>query len=370
MTRTRLALAMMAAALVPIGAAAQSTSIQFQNTSTTAGPVQVPILNNSQIQFDENGNLVASCELETGTTVCKGMTTGPSTAAPTLSLSASPLTIKAGETSRLTWTTGNTPQICLPSIPGGSPALSAWTGTSTDVKLKSVGGSNQDLTFTTPGNYNLALRCWNEGGASPLRTASITVEESDVVIDPGCTIDPNLADPWYTPAGYTERVVSWSSAFNNTQFFTPTTYLHPIGSRTINDQSVSNNYIVIPFTPVAGQNYKLDWAEAQAVALVGYFAARPAHAVYVTIRKCRGDFRKENNQSSDDSLKRGCRRAGQKNNINFNTTLAASSTSTCAIEAGKQYYVNILFADPTSESPSISCETGTKCEANFQPNLN
>lgn len=369
MKHTRLALAMMAVALVPLGAAAQSTTIEFQNTSTSSGPVQVPILNNSQIQFDEDGNLVASCEIEPGTTVCKGMNTGPSIDAPTLTLSASPLTIEAGQTSRLTWTTGNAPQLCMPSIPSGSPALSAWTGTTTDVKLKTAGGSNQDVAFNSPGTYNLSLRCWNEGGASPLRTATVTVEESPIPID-GCQIDPNLADPWYTPSGYNERVVNWSAAFNNTPFFTPTTYLHPIGSRTISNGSVANNYIVIPFIPVAGQNYKLDWAEAQAVSLVGYLSARPAHAVYVTVSKCRGDFRKENNTSSDDSLKRGCRRAGQKNNINFNTTLASSSTSTCAVTAGQQYYVNILFADPTEETPSVSCETGSLCEANFQPNWN
>lgn len=368
MKHTRLALALMAVALVPLGAVAQSTSIRFENTSTDSGPVQVPVLDGTPMAFDEDNNLVASCELEPDTTVCKGMNTGPSAAAPTLTLGASPATIEEGQSSRLTWTTGNAPQVCVPSA---SPALSAWTGTTSDVKLKSVNGSFQDVTFTSPGTYSLSLRCWNEGGASPLRTASVTVEESEnPPPSDGCTIDPNLADPWYTPSGYTERVVSWPDAFNDTPFFTPTTYMNPIGSFVISNASVATNYISIPFVPQADTSYKISWWEAQAIPVVGYNAGRPARTAYLTVSKCKGDFRKEDNQSADTSLKRGCRRASQTGSIGFSSKISTSTTSTCAVTPGEQYYLNVLFADPNEALPSVSCVSGERCEINTVPSFN
>lgn len=357
----------LAALLLPIAAFAQDTTIRFTNSTPV---VDVPILNGSTPVIDQDGNIYAQCQLQTGLGVCEGLDTAPAGTPPTLTLArsdgASPVTTDTGIT--LAWTTGNAPALCYASA---SPSDAAWSG------AKSVSGGSQALTFSTTGSKTYSLTCYNNSGASPTRSVTVSVQAGST--DPP---DPEPANCDAIPSiGKTKTQRTWGQAFfdlstagdgslRGLPFFTPTSYLHPIGSYSTvvatgptgmsGGVGMSTNYLTIPFVPVAGQAYKLDWAEAQPVAVTGYNPSRHASTAFVTISPCPGDFRAENNSSSDQFLKRGCRRSGEKNSIAFSTRITSSTTSNCAVVAGEAYYLNF----------NLTCASGTKCEVNVVPNTN
>ncbi len=178
-------------------------------------------------------------------------------------------------------------------------------------------------------------------------------------------------DPLVQPSGRTGRIATWNQAFYAAPFYTPTTYLHPIGSVTMGNLPQAGNWLSIAF--VAGENsqYQLVWADAQSVLNPDagiVYNGRPAHSAYLTVSPCPGDFRVEDNASPDGFLKRGCRRAGNTDTIRFRTDIAASTTSNCALQPGRPYYVNIGFFQPGETDPQAhTCLLGTQCEINVLP---
>lgn len=175
-------------------------------------------------------------------------------------------------------------------------------------------------------------------------------------------------DPLVQPAGRQGRIVPWSRAFYAAQFYTPTTYLHPIGSVTIGDLPQPGRWLAVAFTPDEATRVTLDWVEAQSLFYPIRYNGRPAHSAYVTVSPCPGDFRLADNASADGYLKRGCRRNGNIESIRFRADLAASSTSNCAVEPGVPHFLNVGFFEPGETDPQAhTCITGTRCEINVQP---
>lgn len=290
-------------------------------------------------------------------------------APPTVTLNASPTSVANGDPVVLTWTTGNLPEICVAS---STPVLPAWSG------LRSAAGGSKTIyppnasgDPMNSANFDLRLKCYNDDGSGADDVTTTATGSEPGGGEPGCNIVS--ADPLFQPAGRTAVQRTWDQAFFSAPFWTPTTYNHPIGSRTYNGTTTglshAGRYLSIPFTPATNKTYVLDWAEAQSMYFPVVYNGRPAHTVYVTVSPCAGDFRLENNASEDQFLKRGCRRGGQKNAIRFSTKIATSSTSTCAVVPGQPYFLNVIFADPTDGlSPTeVSCETGNLCEAAFKP---
>lgn len=177
--------------------------------------------------------------------------------------------------------------------------------------------------------------------------------------------------PLVQPRGRQGVVRSWNASFYGADFYTPTTYLHPTGSITMGDAVQPGRWLAVAFTAGASAAYRLDWAEAQSVvnndAGIRY-SGRPAHSAFVTVSPCPGDFRREDNLSIDGFLKRGCRRSGNTETIRFRTDIALSTTSNCALQAGRVYYLNIGFFLPGETDPMAhTCISGDRCEINIQP---
>ncbi len=179
------------------------------------------------------------------------------------------------------------------------------------------------------------------------------------------------ASPLVQPRGRQGVVRSWNASFYGADFYTPTTYLHPTGSITMGEAAQPGRWLAVAFAPQALAAYRLDWAEAQSVINhdVGIrYSGRPAHSAYVTVSPCPGDFRREDNASADAFLRRGCRRSGNTETIRFRTDIALSTTSNCALQAGRIYYLNIGFFLPGETDPMAhTCIAGDRCEINIQP---
>jgi len=352
--RAALALGLTVAA---VPALAQTTTITLDNATP---PIVIPLKDATSIEIDGNGDLTAECVLN-GTT-CQGVTIGGTKAAGALSRTPATGSIEAGQAVTIGWTATNA-ELCTTS---STPAMPAWSGV-----VATSGGSKQ-VTLPAAGDYSFSLICYNStGGSTGTSTVQVTATPSAGPQTPaGCDI--TSTDPLFTPAGFTEHRVPWSTAFYGSVYPATGGYLNPIGSVTMGKMPVNGRYLAIEFKPAAGQGLSLAWEQAQAVAQHNYRTANPAGPVFLSISPCPGDFRLPVSSptpasvEAEDYLRPACRKFDQAGTIYLNTT--KPSFNNCGIVPTRTYYLNVLFANPndgliTSET---TCLAGTSCEANFQ----
>jgi hypothetical protein len=363
-------------ALLPSLAMAQATNLRITNASPS---LTVPILNGSRPIIDNNGNIFVQCQLQPSLGICEGLSTTPSGSAPTLTFTRSgsgDLTV--GTSTTLTWTTGNSPELCFASA---SPAAADWTG------AKSVTGGSQAISFSTTGSKTLRLKCYSNTGASPERSVSINVVSSGSGPNPppptpGCAV--TTSDPLFQPAGYTRVDRTWAQFWNGTAYPQGVTgEPWPVGAWTINNksmstaQSLTGKYISVPFVG-NGQAYQFNWIQAKPVSSYGYQPARATDAMYVTISTCPGDFRlvgsfqyASPDPINDPTFIRQCRNLVISETSIFYGPQNISSAY-CPVESGRTYYLNVIFANPLDGlSPSESgCRTAGYCETSWRHLVN
>lgn len=187
-------------------------------------------------------------------------------------------------------------------------------------------------------------------------------------VGPACLHDP---DPRMQPAGFEQRMYGWGGLFYGQSF--PSIDAggpSPVGSFTMEDQynpqgwPIKGLYFSAPFVPEADQSYKLEWYRAQTVAQRGYVTVNPSSGVFVTISPCAGDFRlMRYDVPRTDERSSACRSYAQNGSLFYGTVAGGSA---CVLQAGVQYYLNIVFTDPVAMDPATdTCVHQFYCDANF-----
>lgn len=351
-----LALGLLACAAA-FGAQAQSTSITFTNTDPD---VVIPLKDGTAVTIGGDGSLVAQCQ-ENPQGGCIGATSGGTKAevATFVRTDADP-EITAGESITVSWTS-TAASICTASA---SPGVSAWTG------VKGGSGTNVAVQLPTQGTYVLSLVCFNAHGSVGERTITVNVgAPQGPVLAEVCT--GMTGHELVKPAGFTAYDRTWTQAFFGYQYPSTGAPLAPLGSFTLKSSGntglpAAGRYISIPFVPESGV-YKINWLQVQPIQDYSYGPARPADFVYMTLSTCRGDFRLPDNGAADPLLHARCRKMHSSTSIFYKT--GAPGFNSCGLQAGQQYYLNVMFADPfdgltTTEN---TCSAGNSmCEVNFR----
>jgi hypothetical protein len=171
----------------------------------------------------------------------------------------------------------------------------------------------------------------------------------------GC--DSFLSDPLFQPQGFTEVTRTWRQlwGWSNDYPIGRTGEPYPIGSYTLNGNrynpptDLSGKYITVPFIATGG-SYQFNWIQAKPVSAYGYQPARQTDQMYVTLTTCPGDFRLTGSFQftspdpvNDPTFIRQCRNA-----VISETSIyyGPEGFGRCPTIPGKQYYLNIIFANP------------------------
>lgn len=361
-------------ALLPGLAFAQATSVRFTNATPA---VTVPILNGSAPIIDQVGNIYAQCQLQPSLGICVGLDSAPAGDVPTLTFARSGSgDVAVGGSATFTWTSGNSPELCFASA---TPANSGWSGS------KSLNGS-QAVSFATAGTNTVSLKCYSNTGASPLRSVSVTVAGTTPPPEPppttGCGVTKaGIADPTqqalFQPTGFAVQQKTWGQVFT-TMFPSTLSDFYPVGSWTLAGLAYSPaislraKYISIPFVG-NGTPYQLQWNSAKPV--YGYGPSRGATAVYVTITACQGDFRTTGafqytspDPTNDPSFVTQCRSTNTSEAL-LSHGPATSGALFCPVEAGRTYYINIVYANVLDglDTGETGCSTSTAaCEISMK----
>lgn len=113
--------------------------------------------------------------------------------APAITLTASPISIKSGSSSNLTWKVANNPTSCT--------ASGDWTGSKS-----TAGGTQSTGTLSTVKTYTYTMTCSNAGGTNTAST-SVSVESTGPTSAPVVTI---AVSPSSIGAG-SSATISWSA---------------------------------------------------------------------------------------------------------------------------------------------------------------
>lgn len=347
------------ACVAAAGAQAQSTSITFTNTNPA---VEIPLKDGTAVTIGGDGSLVAQCQ-PSAQGGCVGATSGGARAEVlTFQRSDSDPEITAGESVTLAWTTANA-AICVAS---SSPVANGWVG------VQAGASTGTQVQLSSQGTYTLSLICYNQSGSVGARTLQVQVgAPQGPVIEEVCT---GMTGPLVKPAGFTAYDKPWAQAFFNNQYPSTGAPLAPLGSFTLKSAGnsgvpIAGRYISIPFVPGNG-TYKMNWLQVQPIQDYAYGFARPAQSVFMTLSTCRGDFRLPDNSAGDPLLRTACRKIHSSTSIFYSTM--NSGFNTCGLQQGQQYYLNVMFADPTDglTTTENTCLGGnTMCEVNFRHEL-
>ena len=339
-----------------VPALAQTTTITLENATP---PIVIPLKDATSIEIDGNGDLTAQCVLNG--TDCQGVTSGGAKASSALTRTPATGTIEEGQAVTIGWSASNA-ELCTTS---SSPAVAAWAGV-----VATTGGSKQ-VILPGVGDFSFSMICYNStGGSVGSSTVQVTAVQSEDPISPGCDI--TSTDPLFTPAGFSQHIVPWTTAFYGSVFPATGGYLNPIGSVTISKLPVTGRYLAIEFTPKQGEALSLAWEQAQAVSHHNYRTPSPAGPIFLSVSPCAGDFRlpvsapTPTSVDSENYQRAACRKFDQAGTIYLNSS--QPSFNNCGIKAGRKYFLNILFADPTDglNTTEHTCLDGDRCEANFQ----
>jgi len=189
---------------------------------------------------------------------------------------------------------------------------------------------------------------------------------------PACTYPGIAGNPYVQPAGFVGHPVPWSQLMLGAPFPYGNSYLAPVGSYTLRalnvarlGPSMAGRYMATPFVAEQGGAYLVSWVAVQRQSEVpGYPVPRNAASMFVSISPCAGDLRPGDRFSGDPWLTT-CRASLSSGSLKFGTG------STCRLQAGKTYYLNIAAVEPsdgltTTETTCSYRPSEGRCEVNMQ----
>ena len=338
---------------------------------TNANNHEIPLKSGSSVQIDTAGNLLAECALNSSSQ-CTALSTGGVTlpGVPTASLTRTDTDndVRVGDTIGLSWTSASADACKATSLPTNG----AFTGVRDTA-------SSTSISPTTVGTHLYSLVCYNASGASTVASVSVVVGEAvggggGPVGDDDCNLTSST--PGIQPSGWARTDTTW------VQLFTPRDgspvpaypssngFPVPIGA-------TRGSYTAASFTANANQTVNMFWDGAQANPNEGYFTARPANGMFISISPCAGDLRPAN-MDAGGFLAAGCRKFANTGTLVFSTSpsLGSSNSNACKLEAGKQYYINVLPADPNdgltpgehscseTQSSALGCDVQSRSTTN------
>ena len=174
----------------------------------------------------------------------------------------------------------------------------------------------------------------------------------------------SCVDPMVRPVGMTGRIIPWSKMFSPPDGAPVPTYPDglgfpvPIGSN--KGSWTSGEFIAQP-----GQTINFTFERAQAKPNEGYFRARVALTMLVTISPCAGDVRAPV-FGATDYLAPGCRRYASAGTLVQSTKFGPDSTfAYCALVPGQKYYYTVSPIDPR-DGYTLGEHTCSTAEASAQ----
>lgn len=362
--------------IVASGPAAAQSSIVFRNTSPLT---TIPLEPAEPVVFSaDQNNLVASCLLQTGTTVCQGV--GQQTNAQVPAITLSPTGLNTDPSGRYLVDSGvqfpvrrqvtNSPHVCVATstpatgVVGWDNAFTPGADTSVNVRLS---GS---------GEVTLRYRCYNEAGAAPTATSLVFLINAPVGPNPdACSLPSN---PNINPAGFIRHVLSWNDLFGTGPFPGYTTR-SPVGSYTIGRSLpgplAAGMFITVPITVEANRTYTLRHYPAQYVGSAppgfapgSWYPGDTSRegAAFVSISPCAGDLRPYSPSPSDPWLRR-CRTSTPILEGPFQFTTGASPFL-CELQAGQTYWLTYAMVDPDGglTTTEDTCRFGRSCETTIE----
>lgn len=289
-----------------------------------------PLVSNSSETVFSNGSYVMTCYNAFGSNsdtevVSNIISVNP----PTLSLSASPTTIDAGDSVTLTWNIGNSPTQCTKS--------GNWPVNGQLPSNEITNGIHSQVINNVTLNRSYSLQCSNSAGSTSVQTASVSIAVENSW--PSCSgsaasiLNGNedrliLAQGFSAPTAYNGF---YSDIYNNSGTGSPQPWPGSIGS-SINLNLEKNKYIAAKFTtPI--QNI-----DAQFLSQIpSNNEGVPPSGYTVTISECPGDFTVHLNQPA-------CKKSAASFRWTTNQNSTAPAGFFCELEQNKTYYLNIVHS--------------------------
>lgn len=295
----------------------------------------IPLEANSKVSVDPGtGDLLVKCALTNA--VCAPLAGGGGAGAPTSSFTRTDTDtdVRTGEFVSFSWTSSNA-KACA----AGATGPSGFTGFN---GVRNLDGT-ETVTLSAVGDYSFNFQCFNASGGSVQQTVAVTVTQSDTPPPQNCSAAP---DPQLQPAGWNRVnktwVANWSAKNNSAVAIYPES-----ASSVVAFGAEKGAYSVVgPFTANPNQTIRIYWETAQANNGYGYNNPRPAESMWIGISPCPGDFRTTDNLSADPFRRGGCRKHANSDTLIFSSTAFETNETSCHVEPGQQYYMNVIAADP------------------------
>lgn len=345
------------------GAAIAQQTITFSNTTP---PVAVTLTPSSTVGIAANGNLTASCVLQSGDAGrCQGMpegSAGSDIVPPIVNIAPSYSTTPdlngaytAGTV--VTFTIGITQapaEICRQVLVAGGTGT-GWGST----MLPPITTAQATLAAAST-TYSFKLRCWAATGVGDSNVVTVTTQNIPPPPPEGQCDATMQAAADASHNGYTRMTAPTRFPEMRTFFNLACGDFPATGSNVCLMLDTRNQYISLQFVaPVNLELYPsgkvIQWQSAQQ----GAQADEPS--TYFTISQCQGDFRIPTPGAAgniapvgDPTLAHGCRNIrflsqtglpSQGIGIAYNLT-GVSSASSCGLTPGNTYFFNMILADP------------------------
>lgn len=114
--------------------------------------------------------------------------------------------------------------------------------------------------------------------------------------------------------------------------------------------AAKGTYVVVPFTPNAGQSVNLYFDQVQSRPSIGY-SQRPARGMFLSITRCPGDLRAPDAASEDPWLRPSCRMFENGGALIWTT---GANPAACKVEPGVEVYLQIAPYDPATGGESCA----------------
>lgn len=372
-----------------IGAVAPITNAQnvvFTNSANAAAsnaPYSIPMTAGSSVVVAPDGNLRIQCQTETDGR-CVGMPApgqgggnpNPPAGAPAVTLSSpvadsdantpgTQVPVNTSFTINASFT--NSPETCVRSA---SPSVNGWDGA---VLPGLVGGS---FSLSTQGSTTIKARCFNAAGVGE---GTITLIGVAGQVEPPPAGEPTVCAQYRAQHNYQAVGIGpVVNAATNRNVNRDLSTLAGLFDGTIDTtlyfiKTAPNQYIGMAFTGV-----QLQAALNQSSYSPGgqqHAGQQMAAYAYMTISRCRGDFRLTSDLSSSGDPNLACASSlttGLSDNmVSF---IPGSTHSTppnfwqaCNIDRNATYYLNIVYADPRGglSSGEQDCSGAGSCGMKF-----
>lgn len=270
----------------------------------------IPLQNGSVVQIDStSGDVIATSS--SGDLVCGPPTGDP----PVVTISANPDSVSSGDSSNISWNVTNGFNTC--NTTGGG--TTGWANVNVTSSTGSFTATN--LTSTTTFSMSCSNNFGNGSGQDTVNVGSSGGFPGPGVFPTGCDTAPNGTLSWQTsPSTYESQFSAWPGEFGDWQDIRVDT----------------NRWVSLWFQTGGATTGKMDTVPS---AQDG--GDRPK--VY-SITSCPGDF-----FPSDTD----CVFSPPSTSGSLWWKVGGSADSTCNLEPGTNYYLNIMFANPTNPTTTL-----------------